>query len=45
MWIVLKNWRNKQAKGTIFSYCCWRGKEIVINGERIRNECMAVTSR
>jgi len=44
MWIVLKNWTNKQTKGTIFGYCCWRGRERVINGERRRYECIVVTS-
>jgi len=45
MWIVLKNWRNKQVEGMIFGYYCWRGQEKMINGERRGDECMVVISR
>lgn len=24
MWIVLKNWKNKQVEGTILGYYCWK---------------------
>jgi hypothetical protein len=44
MWIVPRNWRNKQAEGTILGCCCWRGRERASNAERRGNERMAVTT-
>ncbi len=41
MWIVPRNWRNKQAEGTILGSCCWRGKERASNGERRGEEMNA----
>jgi len=34
MWIVPRNWRNKQAEGRILGCYCWRGRERASNGER-----------